>query len=146
MIQPKRQGPEWKRRSEASRASSSSANPPDFLIWDVICTDRGQHPPRRIAALFDPRAATRPGDLFAVEPGASINRHSTRSARAADPSLRDAFSPSISASDTLTGTLTFRCKTCRRSVRLSQARAGAVLDALLTDDPARRVVDICWPL
>ncbi len=97
---------------------------PAVIIWDVVCTDRGQHPLRGIATVYD-RRATALGDLLAVVVGAagSVNSSQTRAGRGRSRTERHAF---LAASpDKAGGTPVFRCKTCRRSVPLSHARLGA---------------------
>ncbi len=113
---------------------------PAVVVWAVICTGRGQHPPRRMCDLFD-RRATVLGDLLALVPLSLLDTGGTRAARARVQTERLAFLAS-NPDPAPTGTPVFRCKTCRRSVALSLARLGALLDARTADDPTRRVLDV----
>jgi hypothetical protein len=113
---------------------------PDIDEWVVVCTDRGQHPPSKIATFYD-RRRTSNGDVVGIGHSRPTTRR-TRQGRQYEKAYA-ASMPETIPSQEATFVLGCPYPSCKRRVEIRPQRFAQKIDALLTIDPDRaRVVDL----
>lgn len=113
----------------------------EHLLVDLVCTDRGQHPSRRLQRLRDCRSSpmTEPDGTNPWTCFVAVGRDPRRSA---DNRYSGGRAPLVgSAPGRGDGGWEVVCPTCRRHPQLTTKSLGAITDALATRG-RRTVIDV----